>query len=84
MIFPCTPQQFANVLAALKSCSGVDVTPNPDIDNGAVTTPRVDFNYSFNGTSLMILIIRKHGAVKFVPDATVYAHIQDDLMQVKA
>ena len=83
MILPCSPQQFAAALAALKACAGVTVTPK-DADNGSATTPKVDFSFAFNGTQLMILITKKHGAVKSVPDATVYAHIQDELMQVKA
>ena len=83
MILPCTPPQFEAALAALKACDGVTVTPK-DADNGTVTTPKVDFSYAFNGTQLMTLITEKHGRVKFVPDATVYAHIQDELMQVKA
>jgi hypothetical protein len=84
MLFPCTQAQFEAALAALKAYPGVDVTPNPDVDNGAVTSSKVDFNFSFNGTHLMILPIKKHPPFECLSDGLMCAHIHDGLMQVKA
>lgn len=81
MLFPCALAQFEAALAALKNVATVtETTPT----TGSVVSSKVDFGYGFNGTSLMLTITAKHGAAKFVADSVIYAHIQDDLMQVKA
>lgn len=81
MTIPYTPQQLADALAALKTQPGVSVIPKSDHD-GDVTTPKADFYYNFNGTQLMTSITKKHGDIRFIPDAVVYAHIHEDLMKV--
>lgn len=77
MTIPCTLPQYAAALAALKDAKGVTVTPDPIEEKGSVTTPKVDFFYSFNGTQLMVSITAKHGMTKLVSDDVVYAHIQE-------
>ena len=74
---PVTPEQYANLLAAMKSNARVTKLT----DDSCTVQGIVDFTWQYDGTNtLHVVIAAKHGKAHFAPNSTIFDMLDRQLM----
>jgi hypothetical protein len=77
-----TLAEFIAAMAKLRAAENVTVLPGSDDKTGAVNTQYVNFTYTYDGTTLAVMITRKNGFAKLKSDDYIYGKIQAMLESV--
>lgn len=73
--FPMTPEQLVKAQKALDSAPGV--THTGDDKSGAVKSPQLDFDYTFDGKTFSMDITGRHGLeAKIAPDSKILSKVE--------